>query len=240
MRVAYKHRIIEVPVKASFRNAIRLYNSKRYTMTLEELNSLDDDPATNPELSYYFGLCYTRLCRYEEALLYLEQVVTTDLNILHSYHSRMILGYIYTITGRFRLAEFELESLLDSGYESAQVYSAFGFVAFESGSADDAIAYFEKALELDPDNVNAMNSLGYVLAEEGRDLNYALSLCRRAVDRRPENSSYLDSLGWAFYKLGRIPEARANLRKALSLSGGHRGIASHIKAALVAVPNAGV
>ena len=225
-------------MKGSFRNAIRLYNSKRYRAALEELGDIDDDPASNPELSYYFGLCFTQLQRYEEALLYLEQVVTTDLNILHIYQSRMILSYIYTITGRYKLAEFELESLLDSGYESAQVYSAYGFVAYKSGSMDDARTYLEKALDLDPENLNAMNSLGYVLAEEGRDLHYALALCRKAVELRPENPNYLDSLGWVYYKLGRIPEARANLKRAFSLSGSNAEIAAHIRLAISATSSA--
>ena len=225
-------------MKASLSNAVRLYNGKRYNLALEELNNLNEDPGTNPEIAYYLGLCYTQLEMHEEALLFLEQVVTTDLNILHIYQSRMILSYIYTITGRYKLAEFELGSLLDAGYESAQVYSAYGFVSFESGKIDDALAYLGKALVLDPDNVNAMNSLGYVLAENGRDLERALTLCRTAVGRRPENPAYLDSLGWVYYRLGRITEARALLRKALSTSGGNKAIAAHMKAALSAIPAA--
>ncbi|MBT3272437.1 MAG: tetratricopeptide repeat protein [Spirochaetales bacterium] len=219
-------------MKASFRNAVRLYNSKRYEMALEEFNDLKEDPALNPELSYYLGLCYTQLQKYEEALLFLEQVVTTGLNILHIYQSRMILSYIYTITGRYKLAEFELESLLDSGYESAQVYAAFGFVTYESGNIDDALAYFKKALGLDPENSNAMNSLGYVLAQENRDLDYALALCRRAVDLRPENPAYIDSLGCVYLKKGSVLEARNQFRRALSLSAGNKDIAAHMKAAL--------
>jgi tetratricopeptide (TPR) repeat protein len=223
-------------VNASFRNAVRLYNSKRYAMALEELTGLSKDPASNPELCYYLGLCYTQLEQYDDALLYLEQVVTTDLNILHIYQSRMILSYIYTQTGRFKLAEFELESLLDSGYESAQVYAAFGYVAYQSGRTADALSHLNEALSLDPDNVNAMNSLGYIMAEEGKDLDRALLLCRRAVERRPENPSYLDSLGWVYFKLGRISEARASLRKALSAAGGNKAIAAHMRAALSVRP----
>jgi len=205
-------------------------------MALEELNGFSEDPSSDPELCYYLGLCLTQLERYDEALLFLEQVVTTDLNILHIYQSRMILSYIYTKTGRFKLAEFELESLLDSGYESAQVYAAFGFVDYQSGRITEALSHLHKALALDPNNVNAMNSLGYVLAEEGKDLELALSLCRRAVERQPENPSYLDSLGWVYFKLGRISEARAHLRKALSASGGNKAIAAHMRAALSARP----
>ncbi|MBN1685987.1 MAG: tetratricopeptide repeat protein [Spirochaetales bacterium] len=205
-------------------------------MALEELKGLSSDPSSNPELCYYLGLCHTQLGQYDEALLYLEQVVTTDLNILHIYQSRMILSYIYTKTGRFKLAEFELESLLSAGYESAQVYAAYGYVCYQSGRTDEAISHLNEALTLDPDNVNAMNSLGYVLSEEGKHLERALVLCRRAVEKKPENPAYLDSLGWVYFKLGRISEARATLRKALSGSGGNKEIAAHMRAALNARP----
>ncbi len=221
-------------MKASFKNAVRLYNNRRYEMALRELNDLDEDPSTNSELSYYLGLCFTRLERYDEALLYLEQVVTTENNILHIYQSRMILSYIYTITGRYKLAEFELDSLLDNGYESAQVYAAFAFISYASGSRDDAHTYLEKALALDPDNANALNSLGFILAEDSRDLEYALSLCRRAVETNPDSPAYLDSLGWVCLKLGNVREARNHLRKALSLSSGNAEIVAHMKAALAA------
>ena len=203
-------------------------------MALRELNDLDEDPSANSELSYYLGLCFTQLERYDEALLYLEQVVTTENNILHIYQSRMILSYIYTITGRYKLAEFELDSLLDSGYESAQVYAAFGFISYASGNRNDALAYLKKALALDPENANALNSLGFILAEENRDLEYALTVCRRAVETNPESPAYLDSLGWVYLKLGNVREARNHLRKALSLSSGNSEIVAHMKAALAA------
>ena len=133
---------------------------------------------------------------------------------------------------RFKLAEFELRSLLDSGYESAQVYAAYGYVSYANGRTDEASSLLRKAIALDPDNPNALNSLGYILAEEGMDLPYALSLCKRAVQLRPENPAYLDSLGWVLLKLGNVQDARSQLRRALSLAGGNREIAVHMRAAM--------
>lgn len=216
------------------RNVVRLYRNRRYELALSELLGLDDESERDPEVAYYIGLCYTQLERYEDALLYLEQVVTTDTNLLHIYQSRMILSYIYSITGRVQLAAFELESLLSSGYESTQVYAAYGFVAYAMHNVDDALSYLQRAIKLDPENANALNSLGFILAEEGRDLEQALEVCKKAVDRNPENSAYLDSLGWAHFKLGHAREARSYLRRALSLSGGSKEIAAHMKAAMQA------
>ncbi len=211
------------------RTAMRLYKSRRYEGAVKELHALDDEPSENPEIAYYLGLCYTQLRRYDDALLYLEQVVTSETDLVHIYQSRMLLSYIYTITGRYKLAEFELDALIEGGYESAQVFSAYGHVAYESGRIDDALEYLQKALTVDPDNANAMNSLGYILAEENRDLEYALSLCRKAVAINEDNPAYLDSLGWVHHKLGNNEEARGYLRKAMSLSGGETDIATHMR-----------
>jgi tetratricopeptide (TPR) repeat protein len=225
-------------MKPTLKTGIRLYNTHRFEQALREFQSVDADPSTNPELGYYLGLCYTQLERYDEALLYLEQVVTTSDNLVQIYQSRMILSYIYTITSRHRLAEFELKSLLDAGFESAQVYAAYGYVAFVLGNTDESLEYLQKALTLDPRNANALNSMGFILAEKNIDPEGAISYCKNAVQLRPENAAYLDSLGWAYYKTGNFDEAKNYLRKALSISGGNKEIANHMKAALSAQADA--
>jgi tetratricopeptide (TPR) repeat protein len=85
-------------------------------------------------------------------------------------------------------------------------------------------------------NANALNSLGYIMAEEEIDLQEALKYCREAVRIKPENPSYLDSLGWACYRLGRYEEALAYLKKAHSNSGGHKTIASHLREVMQKLP----
>lgn len=221
-------------MKKSMKTGIRLYRTRRYEQALQEFQSVELDPSDSPELSYYLGLCHTQLERFDEALLYLEQVVTSSDNLLQIYQSRMILSYIYTTTRRFKLARFELEQLLVSGYESAQVYAAFGYVAYMLGETEESLEYLQKAVTLDPRNTNALNSIGFILAEKEIDPEGALSYCKNAVQLKPENASYLDSLGWAYFKIGKLDEAKSYLRKALNLSGGNKEIASHMKATLSA------
>jgi Flp pilus assembly protein TadD len=223
-------------LEPSLKNAIRLYRSRKFGVALEELRSLGETAPENTEIAYYTGLCYTQLERYDDALLYLEQVVTDSSNVLHVYQARMVLSYVYTITRRLKLAQFELDSLLESGYESPQVYAAYGYVAFESGMTDDALKLLQHALSIDPDNANALNSMGYILAENNRDLEYALSLCRRAVDIDGDNPAYLDSLGWVLYKLGNVREARVHLRKALNIAGSNKEIAAHMREVMSRIP----
>jgi tetratricopeptide (TPR) repeat protein len=210
--------------------AVRLYRTRRYEQALTEFQAVDAEPADSPELSYYIGLCYTKLQRYEDALSYLEQVVTSSLSVPHVYQCRMVLAYIYAGTGRHRLAEFELQKVLESGYESVQAYAALGYVYYAAGKVEASIEILKKAVKLEPRNANALNSLGYILAEEGTNLDMAVAYCKRAVQLNPEHPPYLDSLGWAFYQQGRVDEALAYLRRALKGAPHNRDIAAHVRA----------
>jgi tetratricopeptide (TPR) repeat protein len=72
----------------------------------------------------------------------------------------------------------------------------------------------EQVLDEYPEDVSAMNDLGYLWADQGKNLGRALQMIQAAVESDPDNVAYRDSLGWAMYKLGRFTEAVAELRKA--------------------------
>ncbi len=59
-----------------------------------------------------------------------------------------------------------------------------------------------------------LNYLGYMLAERGQRLDEAVTLIAQAVKIDPFNGSYLDSLGWAYFKQGKLDQAREYLVKA--------------------------
>ena len=91
--------------------------------------------------------------------------------------------------------------------------------AFErTGNVDEAQRYFEKSLQLSPDFAEAMNYLGYMLADRGVKLDRARELIEKAVKLEPKNAAYVDSLGWVFYRLNRLEEALAQEQKAIELS----------------------
>lgn len=70
-------------------------------------------------------------------------------------------------------------------------------------------------IALNPDDHEALNFLGYSLAENGERLGEAEALIRRAVELQPTNAAYLDSLGWVYYQTGNYKSARAYLARAV-------------------------
>jgi tetratricopeptide (TPR) repeat protein len=212
---------------------IQLFNSKRWTKALGEFKLVDTaslESGEREELIYYMGLCHAKLNQHEEALLYLEQVVTNGTNPLRIYQCRMTLAYIYVITGRSKMAEFELNRLLSAGFKSAQLYSTLGYASWTQKRYKEAVDYYEKALEVDGENTTALNCLGYILVDTNVDISRGLRYCRKAVDRSPQNPAYLDSLGWAYFKSGDSQEARVWLRRALEAAPKEQEIKKHMRA----------
>ena len=219
--------------KGALTEGIRLYRLKRWDLALVELLAINTErftPEENLELAYYLGLCYTKLERYEDALLYLEQVVTSGPDLLRSYQCRMTLAYIYAVTRRSKMAEFELKRLSKNGFESAQLYATLAYASWAQKHFKQAIEYYEKALDLDENNPTALNGLGFILVDADIDILRGLRCCRKAVDIKPQNPAYLDSLGWAFFKNGELLEARTWLRRALEAAPEQKEIKDHIRA----------
>jgi tetratricopeptide (TPR) repeat protein len=216
----------------SMREGARLFASRRYEQALAEFLDLGEERVEGVELAYYLGLCLARLGRHDDALLYLEQVVTGSDDVMRVYQCRLALAWAYSVTGRGALAEFELKKLLEAGFESFLVRTQMAYALYLQGRAEEAIDQYELALESEPRSASALNNLGFILAEKGRDLDRALLCCKRAVDISPGNPAFLDSLGYAHYRKGNRQEARLWLRRALDAAPGRKEIADHLRDAM--------
>ena len=80
-----------------------------------------------------------------------------------------------------------------------------------------AEADFRAALDLNPDQPQVLNYLGYSLVEKQIKLDEALSMIERAVAAQPESGYIVDSLGWVLYRLGRYEEAVTHMETAVAL-----------------------
>jgi tetratricopeptide (TPR) repeat protein len=102
-----------------------------------------------------------------------------------------------------------------------------GALLEEAGRVADAEREFRKVLEQDPLDANALNYLGYMLADRGDRLPESIELIQRALKIEPENPAYLDSLGWALFKMGRLDEAEPPMTKAAAALVGNSVVQDH-------------
>lgn len=82
---------------------------------------------------------------------------------------------------------------------------------------DEAEGDFRRALELNPDQPQVLNYLGYSLVEKQIKLDEALDMIERAAAARPDSGYIIDSLGWVLYRLGRYQEAVVHMERAAEL-----------------------
>jgi tetratricopeptide (TPR) repeat protein len=72
-------------------------------------------------------------------------------------------------------------------------------------------------LEKNPDDANALNALGYTLADRADRLDEAKKYLDRALELKPDDPAILDSYGWLQYRLGNYDVALDYLRRAYDL-----------------------
>ena len=84
-----------------------------------------------------------------------------------------------------------------------RVYTLFGDIAFRQNRTEEAFAYYDKALENNPQNYGALNNYSYYLALLGKNLDKAERMSGEVIKANPDNATYLDTYAWVYFKQGR-------------------------------------
>ena len=84
----------------------------------------------------------------------------------------------------------------------------------KAGKFSEAMDTIRELIKVEPDNSAALNFLGFLMVEQGKDLTEAKKLIERALEIRPEDGAYLDSLGWCYFKMGDDTKAEEFLLRA--------------------------
>lgn len=75
-------------------------------------------------------------------------------------------------------------------------------------------ADLKQVLKQQPDNADALNALGYCLADQTDRYQEALGYIQQALALKPESPAILDSMGWVQFRMGKLDEALDYVRKA--------------------------
>lgn len=97
-------------------------------------------------------------------------------------------------------------------------YFQYGSAAERAGDFQQAEKHLRKCLELSPDDAEALNYLGYMLADRGERLPEARQMIEKAVKLDPKSGAILDSYAWVLHKMGEHGKALAEQLKAIELT----------------------
>ncbi len=70
------------------------------------------------------------------------------------------------------------------------------------GDPQVAITHYRKVLEMEPNNLTALNNLAYHLANDTQQFDEALKVAQQVKELAPNDPNVDDTIGWAYYNKG--------------------------------------
>lgn len=118
--------------------------------------------------------------------------------------------------GKLTEAHQALERMLQHKGENVFARLWLANLDLLEGKAEAAMANYRRVLEFDPNQLNALNNLAYLLAEEGKNPDLALGYAQKAAELAPDNAAVQNTLGWVLYKKGMYSMAVRHLERAVA------------------------
>lgn len=177
---------------------------------------------------YYRGIIALEEERFDEAAKFFGKVTQREPAFVDGW---LNLGFAYARQENYENAIDCYRSGLQSAAEhedSVRLTFALATSLERNGRFYEAVDTFKELLERESDHAPALNYLGYMLADRGEQLLYALDLIERALEISPDNGAYIDSYAWVHYKLGNYELALAELKKAVDLLSDDAVIYEHL------------
>jgi len=112
-----------------------------------------------------------------------------------------------------------LDFVVDNDLLLLEYYSSLGDVYNDIKEYNKSDNYFEKALQLDSNNVIILNNYAYYLSLRKEKLAKAKKISYQANILEPENGTYQDTYAWILYQQQNYLEAKEWINKALENDG---------------------
>ncbi len=125
---------------------------------------------------------------------------------------------ILTSEGRIAEALDVMRAAVKKWPNDMSMLFLMGNILDESGDKQAAFHLMEQIIERQPDNFQALNYVGYTLADADREIDRAIKLLERAIHLAPDRAYIVDSLAWAYYRAGRQNDALREIRRAVKLA----------------------
>ena len=176
---------------------------------------------------YYLGYYYYNLGHYSEAKKLWEESIDRDLDDVHKsdlievfpkLKSRLYYeeGYNLIFKGRY---DEGLEKLLAIKDEFSEWWNLFFFIGLAYRFKEEyvrALYYYERALEIDPSQVDVFNEIGicHTLSNEN---DKAIAIFNKALAIKPDHHEILCNIGIAYYNLGNIEIAKEFVKRSYQI-----------------------
>lgn len=92
---------------------------------------------------------------------------------------------------------------------ASDMYGIIGDMSYTTSNYDEAFSAYEKAITINPDNIQVLNNYAYYLSQQNTQLDHAAEMSLRTLKEEPTNATYLDTYAWILFLQKRYDEAKA-------------------------------
>ena len=135
--------------------------------------------------------------KYDDAIKIYQQLVDKDPKAAQLIYG---LAEAYRRKGDLNAAIDAFRRVNQVAPNNAESLLQLGLLMEGTGKRDQAKPIYEQLLKIAPDNPIALNNLAYIKAEEGSDLDQALTMVQKALQKAPTAPDIADTLGWIYIK----------------------------------------
>jgi tetratricopeptide (TPR) repeat protein len=129
----------------------------------------------------------------------------------------LVEGELLRRAGKYDEAYAFYSKHLEENPDDTSLRYARALVAERINKLAQAEEDLRAIIQREPSNAQALNALGYTLADRTDRYEEALGYIERALEVDPGDAAIIDSMGWVQYRMGNLAEAVENLRKALKI-----------------------
>lgn len=209
----------------------------RERQILERVLSLKQvirEDRSGPVDLHELGICYFHLENYERCLATLETLIDQYSNYVDIGKVQALRIFSMIKLERWEEARFVLMDRLKVEPTDETLLGMLAYVYEQEGRTRDAISQHRRVLQVNPDNTNSLNSLGYLITLYGKpeEMDEAYRCLKKAMESNPQHPAYLDSFGVFLNRKGNKDSARKALSKALKQDPDNAVILEHLKEVL--------
>jgi len=104
-------------------------------------------------------------------------------------------------------AEDIFRIILKNEPDSTEAITGLAILLYTVGRPDEAVLLYQRARQLEPDNLVVINNLAWIMCEEQKKFKQALELAQRGLKLAPDYIDLIDTRGVAYYRLGEFDKA---------------------------------
>lgn len=97
----------------------------------------------------------------------------------------------------------------------SDIYALIADIYHDNGQKEKAYTAYQKAIDLNSENLLCLNNYAYYLSLDGKDLDKAAELSYKTIQADPANPTYLDTYAWILFMQGKYTEAKIYIDETL-------------------------